>query len=309
MNHEFNKIDKILQLQYHQKESKTIHLFPGIDLRYLDWTAHSFSLHHKQIKHLLQINYCKEGRVGWKMAGGDSIYLGPGDFSIHTMDSCADSSMTFPTAVYKGLMISIDLQETTKNPPPFLNDTTIFSELLPEKFCKDRTAACLAGNIQAESIFTGFYGQPKNILLPYQKIKTLELLLYISKLKLSPNRQLTAYRSDQVEIIRKIHEHLIDNIEQRITIEELSKQYLINPTTLKSIFKSVYGTSLAAHIKEHRMKYAATLLRDTNRNISEVARLVGYDSQSKFTVAFKSHFQILPTEYRKLPKTPPQVSL
>ena len=86
---------------------------------------------------------------------------------------------------------------------------------------------------------------------------------------------------------------------QFLTIEELSKQYLINPTTLKNAFKSVYGTSLAAHIKEHRMEQAAKMLKETNMTIAEIAQAVGYDSQSKFTATFKSLYQVLPREYRK----------
>ena len=107
------------------------------------------------------------------------------------------------------------------------------------------------------------------------------------------------YRQDQIELIKKIHDEIIDNLSCRITIEELAKKYAINQTTLKIVFKSVYGNSLAAHIKEHRMEMAAAMLRTTDLNIAEIARMVGYDSQSKFTTAFKEYFQILPKEYRK----------
>ena len=66
--------------------------------------------------------------------------------------------------------------------------------------------------------------------------------------------------AEQVKIIREIHDHLTEHMEQRVTIEELARQYLINPTTLKTVFKEVYGSSLAAHMKEHRMEKAAALL-------------------------------------------------
>ncbi len=88
-------------------------------------------------------------------------------------------------------------------------------------------------------------------------------------------------------------------MERRSIIEELSKQYLINPTTLKSVFKAVYGASLAAHIKEHRMEQAAKMLRETDMSIAAIAQAVGYESQSKFTAAFKNRFAALPTAYRK----------
>ena len=37
----------------------------------------------------------------------------------------------------------------------------------------------------------------------------------------------------------------------------------------------------------------------TDRSIAEIAGCVGYDSQSKFSAAFKEAYQLLPKEYRK----------
>lgn len=111
--------------------------------------------------------------------------------------------------------------------------------------------------------------------------------------------QLTNHPSEQIETVRAVHEYLMQNIDQRITIDTLAKQYLINPTTLKEVFKSVYGTSIAAHIKEHRMELAARLLLETTLSIAEIGQQVGYESQSKFSAAFKAYFHMLPKEYRK----------
>ena len=105
--------------------------------------------------------------------------------------------------------------------------------------------------------------------------------------------------AEQVKIIREIHDHLTEHMEQRVTIEELSHRYLINPTTLKTVFKEVYGNSLAAHMKEHRMEKAAALLRETDMSVAEIAGQVGYESQSKFAAAFKEQFGQLPTAYRR----------
>lgn len=235
----------------------------------------------------------------WEMKNGNHIYLNPGDFSLHTMKACTDSVLHFPGGIYQGLTICIDLQETAKNPPELLRDSRIFETILPEKFCQNDSPIFLAGNEQTEPIFSAFYNQPEEWKLCYQKIKTLELLLYLGKAKLTPKQRLSEYQSEQIDIVRKIHEQLTQHIEQRITIEELSRQYLINPTTLKASFKAIYGTSIAAHIKEHRMEEAAKMLRKSGMSIAEIAKAVGYDSQSKFTSAFKAFFQCLPTEYRK----------
>lgn len=63
----------------------------------------------------------------------------------------------------------------------------------------------------------------------------------------------TPYKADQIAVVRQIHEELLSDLGQRRTIEELSKRYLMNPSTLKDVFKFVYGQPIAAHMKEHRL--------------------------------------------------------
>jgi len=109
----------------------------------------------------------------------------------------------------------------------------------------------------------------------------------------------SAYLEDQVETIKKVHDYLTQNLSKRITIDELAKQFAMNPTTLKTVFKDVYGTAIATHIKEHRMEKAAELLNTTELSINEVALQVGYESQSKFTAVFKEFYKLTPVEYRK----------
>ena len=127
----------------------------------------------------------------------------------------------------------------------------------------------------------------------------IEQVMEITCPKLYSGQGPSECQEEQLLIARKIHDYLTRHMEKRITIEELSRQYLINPTTLKAAFKSVYGTSIAAHVREHRMEQAARLLRETDQSIAEIAQAVGYDSQSRFTAAFKAYFHALPREYRK----------
>lgn len=108
------------------------------------------------------------------------------------------------------------------------------------------------------------------------------------------------YAAHQAETIKQVHDFLTENLDRRYTIEELSKRFLMNPSTLKAAFKAVYGNSLAAHIKEHRMELAAGRLLNTDASIAEIAAGVGYESQSKFSAEFKKAYQMLPTEYRRL---------
>ncbi len=274
-------------------------IYDGITLAFISLQSEDFSFHHPALGHILEINYCKSGRIGWQMENGNSLYLGPSDFSLHTMDSCADSRISLPGGGYEGLTIFLTLPELSENLSELLAGTGMTGELLSDKFCKDGTFTSFAGNAQTESIFSAFFNLPESLRFPYWKLKTIELLLYLFRLETDSSRCLTEYQAEQIKIIRSIHEQLVENLNQRFTIESLSRQYLMNPTTLKKVFKAVYGTSLAAHIKIHRMEQAAKLLLTTQSDIIQIAQSVGYESQSKFTAAFKDYFHMLPTEYRK----------
>ena len=78
--------------------------------------------------------------------------------------------------------------------------------------------------------------------------------------------------SEQIETIRAVHDYLTQHLSSRVTIDELSRRFLMNPSTMKALFKSVYGSSLASHIREHRMQHAAKLLLEGDENVAQVAR-------------------------------------
>ena len=47
------------------------------------------------------------------------------------------------------------------------------------------------------------------------------------------------------------------------------------------------------------MEEAARLLTATQDDVAAIARAVGYESQSRFTAAFKETYGELPSEYRR----------
>ena len=93
--------------------------------------------------------------------------------------------------------------------------------------------------------------------------------------------------ASQEEIIRNVHDYMVEHLSERLTIEALSREFLMNTT------------SLAAHMKAHRMEQAAALLLKTQDDIGAIARAVGYGSQSRFSSAFRECYGVSPGEYRR----------
>ena len=142
------------------------------------------------------------------------------------------------------------------------------------------------------------YTGPAEILLHYFKLKVQELLLYLGYLNPNP-AGLTQYCSRQTAMIKDIHTLLIEHLDHRFTIDELSKKYLINTSSLKEVFKGVYGLPIATYMKEYRIRKSMELLRQTDDSIAEIAAKVGYESQVKFTKAFKDIAKTPPPPFRK----------
>jgi AraC-like DNA-binding protein len=278
---------------------ETFAVFPGIEISLNCFRANKFVFHHAPLKSVIQINHCRHGRIGWKMKDGLNIYLGSGDLSLHMMDVCAESEMNLPLGFYEGISIAVDLETLTEQTPEILKDAGIDGRQLYDKFCRQVKVTAMPASTKIDHIFSELYDLPEHICIPYFKLKVQELLLFLSVLDLSEEKELDRYYSQQVETIKEIHEQLTRSLDKRFTIVELSKQYLINTSSLKAIFKAVYGLPVASYMKEYRIKRAAELLRETNDSIAEIAAFVGYENQSKFTQAFKDVFQVLPTAYRK----------
>ena len=273
-------------------------VFPGIEASFNTFLASEIQFQHNAVDTVLEIYYCRNGRVGWNMHGGAAIYLGTGDITAHSMACCADSAMMFPLGYSEGLSVSVDLNQLPAVCPEILQAAGIQSGRLRERFCSGKPSAIPASS-ELEHIFAPLFSVDVSLRLPLLKLKVLELLIYLSSMK-PREKELTQYFSQQTELIKEIHQQLTERLNQRFTIEELSKQYLINTSTLKEVFKAVYGLPIATYMKEYRVHKAMKLLRETDATIADIAAQVGYETQGKFSKAFKDVVQVLPTEYRKM---------
>lgn len=276
------------------------HVFPGITLCFSTYVGDKCILTHEVHDGVMHINHCRQGRIGWKMKDDMTFYLGPGDLLLHMMDCCARSEMSFPYGYYQGVSIEVDLYCLTENPPQILKEAGINGDQLYEKFFSNQgRPVAMAASDKIEHIFSELYDLPTTVRVPYFKLKVQELLLFLSIMEISKNVEIDRHLSAQTEIIREIHARITGQLNRRFTIDELAREYLINTSTLKSVFKAVYGMPIASYMKHYRVNQGAKLLRETGDSIAVIAGKVGYENQSKFTKAFKDIYKVLPTEYRK----------
>lgn len=274
-------------------------VFPGVELIYNDFhTSSCFQDVHPHGE-IMEINHCREGRFECEFQSGAYGYLEEGDLAVNMLSNRVTDS-SFPLEHYHGVAIIIYLEEASAALSSVFDDISIDLYSLRDKLCPDNRCFIMRAKAEIQHIFSELYTIPGEVRKGYFKLKVLELLLFLSITELSEQGGPRKYfPKKQVETVKQIKKYVTVNMEKRFTLDELSVKFGIGLTSMKLCFKGVYGTSILAYIKAHRMQAAAHILRQSHDSITTIAGKVGYENSSKFAAAFKDIMGISPLEYRK----------
>lgn len=187
-------------------------VYPGVQVIYNDFETASCEWDGNLDKNILEINHCREGREGCRLLSGSCLYLGEGDMSIHAMDNCSPE-MTFPLKHYRGISVVINLNTVAENPPEILFESGIDILSFKEKFCADGNCFIMRAKNEIEHIFSELYSVPDFLQKSYFKLKVQELLLFLSVIDVSKEKQREQYTAPQVEIVKEIHQKLVSNLQ------------------------------------------------------------------------------------------------
>lgn len=274
-------------------------VFPGICLVYNDvHTPRCAIAIDYPVGNIIEIEHCREGRIECR-DNDNYFYLSQGDISLRKKAGTG-RDLEFPLSHYHGLAILIDLEKVPKCLACLLDGVDIEPAKLVEKFAlEDNHHIALRQLPSIEHIFSELYTVPESIRKGYQKVKVLEILLFLSGLELERD-VLTRNRFSrkQVALAKSVSGYLMAHLNDRITIEALAKKFNTSPTQLKTSFRGVYGISVQAFQREQKMQSAARLLQTTDMTVQEIAGQFGYVNSSKFSAAFQSVMGRTPNEYR-----------
>lgn len=274
-------------------------VFSGIELVYYDVHMQSCDIDLAKGREMLIITHCQEGRIEFEYKNGEYLYLASGDLSIQKNTENIRHRYC-PLSHYHGVSVAIDMNRVPRCFSCILDDVFVSPEELEMKFCYEKPYAIMRENISIEHIFSELYSVPENIRKGYHKVKVLELLLFLSGLEYKGESEERRYFSrSQVTAAKEAKKYLLAHLGEHITITELADMLGISSTSLKICFKGVYGDTINGYITNCKMQKAASLLKNTDKSVLEIAGIVGYNNGSKFAGAFRRVMNKSPNEYRK----------
>lgn len=102
--------------------------------------------------------------------------------------------------------------------------------------------------------------------------------------------------SEQSDSILQI---LRANTDRLLKVDEMASQLGMSRATLQRTCKRIFGCGIAHLHQQVRLTHAADLLTGTDELASEIAETCGYPDVYQFSRAFKRHYGIPPTHYRR----------
>lgn len=106
-------------------------------------------------------------------------------------------------------------------------------------------------------------------------------------------------RVQDEDIIKRLDCYINRHINERLSLDILSKNLNISKTTLCSYAKKRFGMSINTIIRKRRIIKAKELLQRTSKPIATIANEVGIPDYNYFTKVFKSEIGTTPSTYRK----------
>ncbi len=103
------------------------------------------------------------------------------------------------------------------------------------------------------------------------------------------------YRSRIQKVVKFVNENITENLD----LNSLSSEAFFSPFHFHRIFSSLLKETPQDFVKRVRLERAANILKNTKRPITDIAFDCGFSSSAVFSRAFKSHFSMSASEFRK----------
>lgn len=124
-----------------------------------------------------------------------------------------------------------------------------------------------------------------------------ELIILLTRNKYSVDEEKNQEDEAQ-EKINKVIEYFQYSYNRKITLDDVSRKFATNRTTLNSMFNKVHGVSAIAYLNRMRIQNAMMMLTNTAMPICDIAERTGFADESYFSRAYKKMTGKSPREFR-----------
>ena len=104
-------------------------------------------------------------------------------------------------------------------------------------------------------------------------------------------------RSDYLDRVNRVVDHIHANLDKPLRLEELAAIAHFSAYHFHRVFKAVTGETLNAFVTRVRIDRALYLMHHGTHNLTRIALQVGFSSSSDFTRSFRKRFGVPPSVF------------
>ena len=101
------------------------------------------------------------------------------------------------------------------------------------------------------------------------------------------------------ELVERIITILEENVYHKLTMQRIVEDMNYSETYIARRFKAVCGQSIMSYYLQLRIHESQRLIRETEKNFTEIAGMLGFSDSQHFTKTFKRYVNLSPKEYLK----------
>ena len=126
------------------------------------------------------------------------------------------------------------------------------------------------------------------------------LLIELARREINPHAiPLVAKSLLRDELVVRVITILEENVYQKLTMAQIVQDLNYSETYIARRFKSLCGQSIMSYYLHLRIRESQRLIRDTEKNFTEIAGMLGFSDSQHFTKTFKRYVNLSPKEYLK----------
>lgn len=107
-------------------------------------------------------------------------------------------------------------------------------------------------------------------------------------------------RSTESRRVQKVKQYINDNYAKPLKLSDLADLVGMSSVAFSRFFRQRTGRTLSDYIVDIRLGYAARMLVDSTKNISEICYECGFNNLSNFNRTFKAKRKYTPREFRAM---------
>ncbi|MCD9021650.1 AraC family transcriptional regulator [Cohnella silvisoli] len=286
------KDPKALPIYVERKVHRNVDLPPVHDHEFYElvYIVHGHAAHYFENKY-------------YPLHAGDMILIQPGQFHTYVLDEGTSfeliNCLFLPDLLEREWRNAIDPQDHIEAflLHPFIKREDEFHPRISMELADARRIEKLLEEMLEEQ------AQNKAFVKTVIRLKLFELFHLMIRLqdevyqkeKLA-NSQPNDFR---MVTIRKIHQFLAENSEQKHCIDQLASLLGVSSRHLNRLFKQDTGKTVMEMLHYVRIERAKQLLMHTNDKVVDIAAKVGYEDTSFFTKLFIRKVKCSPGKYRE----------